>query len=249
MKKISIFILAFLILFIPLFQSNTLASGNYSVFSTVPDATEIERQKQYELPESKAWETNKQGKVVPVRSIVFKRNTNIIKNGKIGTMSWVDADGYVYVFNDYAQNNYLTDSKRFFVSRVTLENKGSQPLPLKYIQQETVQTNWVVSSKISAEADLGNKFIAKLKTSLELSVARSSTTYSSTTIEAGPTYIPPGYGASYTKYRKGAFGQGQAEWKKYAPGGTSWIGMYYTGESGWVPVDNDTTLVYSEYKL
>ncbi|MEF2966108.1 hypothetical protein V3851_09730 [Paenibacillus sp. M1] len=217
-------------------------NDDYGVFSTVPDKEELERQQQYKLDPPTAWEVDLNGnkRIVPY--------TVLNKKGGIGTNSWSDSN-YTYVFNGWTLNSTKVDKKRFFVSRVTVENNSTGLLPLKYVQQESVTTKWEVGANIEAEAQFKVAFLASLKTKLGGSYNYSKTTMSSTTVEAGPKDIPAGYKASYTKYRAGGYGAGQAEWKKYPKGSSSWVGMHYTGESGWAVNENDVTIEYTESKI
>ncbi|MEC2346710.1 MULTISPECIES: hypothetical protein [Paenibacillus] len=225
-------------------NANLLETENddFGVFSTTPSKEELERQKQYQLDTPLAWEIDLEGKKKYVPYIVPNKESGI------GTNSWSDSN-YTYVFNGWTLNSTKIDKKRFFVSRVTVENRSTGTLPLKYVQQESVTTKWEVGANIEAEAEFKVKFLASLNAKLGGSYNYSKTTYSSTTVEAGPKNIPAGYSASYTKYRAGGYGAGQAEWKKYPKGSSSWIGMYYTGESGWAVNENDVTIEYSETKL
>ncbi|MEB9897419.1 hypothetical protein P4K96_28795 [Bacillus cereus] len=216
-----------------------------STFTTTPDSDEIERQKQYQLAPPTAWESDLQGNIKPAPYIVPNRNSRT--NG-ITPMSWNDSN-YTYVFDGYVLKDYKKDPKRFFISRVSVENRSSGNLPLKYTQQQSVESSWSVSANIEGEAEFGVKFLSSLKLKLGGSYSRSKTTQASSTIEAGPKNIPPQTSASYTKYRAGAYGSGQAAWKKYVKGSSSWVGMYHTGESGWAVDENDTTIVYEERKL
>ncbi len=221
-------------------QGSSLTSQSNAVFTTVPDAAELERQKQYELPEPTAWEVDNQGNKKKVPYIVPALNYS--------TQSFSDSN-YDYIFNGWTLNSTKTDPKRFFVDKVSVENRSGGSLPLKYIQQQAVTTQWSVGINIEAEAEFKVSFLASLKAKLGGSYSYSKTTSSSTTIEAGPKNVPAGYVASYTKYRSGGYGAGQAAWKKYVKNSASQVGMYYTGETGWAVNDNATTIVYAEQKL
>lgn len=193
----------------PLYAASTVTSSHSmtSTFSTIPDAKELERQKQYELAPPTAWEADTQGnkKIVPyIVPSVESANTQ----------SFTDAN-YSYVFQGFTINNTKQDAKRFFVDKITIENNSPGLLPIKYIQQESVTNEWSVG----------------------------------TNIEAGPKNVPPGVRASYTKYRSGGSGAGQAAWKKYPKGSGSLVGMYYTGESGWAINETTATISYNEEKM
>jgi len=245
-KALGIFLsISLLVLGLP-FVANAEGQKSYETFSSTPDTAEIERQKQYELAPGSAWEVDLQGNVKPAPYIVPHAKSPNEKT--ITPMSWSDGS-YDYVYYGYTSTDTKLDSKKFFISKVTVENQSLGPLPLKYTQQETVTTYWSVSANISAEGELKVQWLASLKVSLGGSYSYSKTTYSSTQIEAGPKDIPPGYSASYTKYRAGGYGKGQAAWKKYIKGYSSWVGMYYTNESGWAPHENQTTIVYEEHRL
>ncbi|MCL9661361.1 hypothetical protein L2089_11740 [Paenibacillus hunanensis] len=221
-------------------QDSTLSSQSSVVFTAVPDAAELERQKQYELQTPNAWEIDNQGNKKKVPYIVPALNYT--------TQSFSDSN-YDYIFNGWTLNSTKTDPKRFFVDKVSVENRSGGSLPLKYIQQQSVTTQWSVGANIEAEAEFKVSFLASLKAKLGGSYSYSKTTSSSTTIEAGPKNVPAGYVASYTKYRSGGYGAGQAAWRKYVKNSASQVGMYYTGETGWAVNDNATTIVYAEQKL
>jgi len=142
------------------FPSYVLAKGNstYETFSSVPEAQEIERQKQYILTPGNAWEVDLQGNVKPALYIV----PNTRDYNEIAPLSWSDGT-YDYVFFGYISTSTKKDPKRFFISKITVENNNR---------------------------------------------------------------------ASCMKYRAGGYGAGQAAWKKYMKGTSSWVGMYYTDESG-----------------
>lgn len=101
----------------------------YTVYTTVPDSAELQRQEQYKLETPKAWIEDLEGnkKEVPY----------IVPNSKNSTQSWSDSN-FTYVFNRFVMDNYKKDSKRFFIDKVTVENRSSGVLPLKYIQQNSV---------------------------------------------------------------------------------------------------------------
>lgn len=223
-------------------SSNLSNSNSLGVFTTIPDEAEMQRQEQYKLDSPTAWEVDQDGKKKEVPYIV-PNDPNLIHSN-----SFSDAN-YTYVFDGWTLSDQKQDPKRFFVDKITVENRTSSPLPLKYIQQNSVTSNWEVGANIQAEAELKVKFLASLKATLGGSFNKSKTTSSSTTVEAGPQNVKPGYSASYTKYRSGGYGKGQASWRKYPKNSASWVGMYYTGESGWAVNENATTITLNEYKL
>lgn len=227
----------------PMYAASTVSPSTSikGTFSTIPDAKELERQKQYELAPPTAWEVDTQGnkKIVPyIVPSVESANTQ----------SFTDAN-YSYVFQGFTINNTKQDAKRFFVDKITIENNSPGLLPIKYIQQESVTNEWSVGTNIEAEAEFKVSFLASLKAKLGGSFTASKTTLKSTTIEAGPKNVPPGVRASYTKYRSGGYGAGQAAWKKYPKGSGSLVGMYYTGESGWAINEAAATISYNEEKI
>lgn len=216
------------------------STASYEVYTTVPDREELQRQEQYKLEAPNAWIEDINGNKTEVPYIV--------PSNELSTQSWSDSN-FTYVFNRFVLDNYKKDSKRFFIDKITVENRSSGPLPLKYIQQSSVTSSWTASANLQAEAELKVKFFASLKASLGASYSYQKTTSSSTTVEAGPKNIPAGYKASYTKYRAGGYGAGQSVWKMYVKNTGSYAGEYKTGESAWAPSDNETTIEYAESKL
>ncbi|CCC86439.1 hypothetical protein PPM_p0289 (plasmid) [Paenibacillus polymyxa M1] len=226
-------------------EDNSTISANDSleshmVYTTVPDSAELERQEQYKLETPKAWVEDLEGNT--------KEVPYIVPNSEISTQSWSDSN-FTYVFNRFVMNNYKKDPKRFFIDKVTVENRSSGVLPLKYIQQNSVVSTWGATANLQVDAELKVKFFASLKASVGGSYSYQKTTSSSTTIEAGPKNIPAGYKASYTKYRAGGYGAGQAVWKMYVKNTGVSAGEYKTGESAWAPSDNETTIEYAESRL
>ncbi|WP_342478819.1 hypothetical protein NYE24_12895 [Paenibacillus sp. FSL H7-0350] len=222
-------------------------SSPTNVFTSVPDQQEIERQKQYEPAPPTAWEVDLNGNKKTVPYIVPSALGNATK-GTIGTQSWSDSN-YTYAFDGWALSSTQLDDYRFYVSKVSIDNHSSQPLPLKYTQQNSITTQWSVGANISAEAEFGPSFLSSLTVSLGGNWSKSKTSYASTTIEMGPVNVPSGWAASFTKYQGGGYGQGQARWKKYIKGTSSLVGLYYTGESGWAVNDSVTKYVYADHKI
>ncbi|MFD2671111.1 hypothetical protein [Marinicrinis sediminis] len=213
------------------------------VFSTTPDAQEQKRLEQYTLTPGTAYEIDVHG----IKKMTEYKVVNA-KSGEV-TTQWTDGNGYIYTFDSYVQNNYSTDPKRFYVSDVSVYNNSSQSIPIKYIQNNSVTTGWSVSANIQAEGSLKAAFLGKLSYSVGVTYTDSKTTTSSTTVELGPINVPARKAGKITKYRAGGYGAGQAAWRKYSPSGTSYIGMYYTGESGWAVNPNSTTLAYTEWSI
>lgn len=182
---------------------NTLyVSAGMGNFTTKPDKYEIEQQKQYKLPTPKAYHMAINGNIVSTEilddeDIIRRPNTGISPMGY-----W--EDGYYY-----ASDNY-----RFFVSQVNWWNKTHETVTLKYIQRETVTTEWDVSGKIEADAEFRVQFLAALQAKFGAQVTHTHITEKSDEIEAQMN-VPPGHEAYINKYKGGAYSGGSAVWYKY----------------------------------
>jgi hypothetical protein len=80
--------------------------GSLIVGTSVPDQAEIERQKQYELPDSTAWETDINGNKTAVPYKIVNSNSS--------TSKWSDGS-FDYVYDSWTPSNYDQNPKRFFV--------------------------------------------------------------------------------------------------------------------------------------
>lgn len=247
MKK-SLVLLLSLGLITSIFSTNVYADSasvakSEGTFTSIPGPEEIERQKQYQLEPPTAWEYDSEGNKIEVP---YK---DLYNSDEIGTFSWSDSN-YTYVFDSWVLNNTKKDPLRFYVSEVSVENRAySGTLPLSYKQTSSVTTDWSVNFNINFEGDLKVKFLASLKANLGGSYNYTKNNSASSTIEIGPVQVPARTIATFKKYNGGAYGAGQAAWKKYIKGSASQVGMHYTGESGWAIDESSTRHVYSETKI
>lgn len=235
MKKFISLTLLFVIL---MFVSISYADDHGMTFSTDPDREELERQKQYKLEPIKAWEEDLNGNIVEVTP----KNVN-------GSIMSVPNDGFLYIYDDYILDYHTSDDKRFFVSRIVVENYAYDTFaPITYKQQSTVVTEWSVSSNLQLEVEAGNDFLGKIKASTGVDVGSSHTSSKSEDIEFGPMQVPPRTKGTIIKYRGGYYGNGALRYRKYSPSGLSWLGYYYETGNGW-SVSPTTTFVYMESPL
>lgn len=235
-KKLKANLIVILIVAAICFTSFSSISYADITFNTTPDSEELQRQKQYELPPVKAWFVDLKGN---------KRDAQSLHS--IGLMALPD-DEYYYIYDTYDLDHTSSDPKRFYVSDVRVENYSYSTItPIKYIQEEKVQTNWSVSSSILLEVEAGNDFIGKVKGATGVEVSSCYTSYSSTSIEYGPIDVPPRTLAKITKYRGGIDGDGALRYKVYSPNWT-FLGYHYETGGGWT-VSPSTTFTYTESSL
>lgn len=221
------------------------------VFSLIPDKADAQRIAKIEEDQKNekvtAWRTDLKGKRTTTK-VIPENEFNNAKSSKYNEISPnFTANGFTYVWDSYQEKLNQFDPKRFFISSVSLENKTSSTIAMKYTQQETVTKDWTFTGKVSLENEFGNAILAKAKLAVGAEVARKSTTFSSSTVEY--TYnVPPNKRGTISKYQGGEYSGGTGVWKQYTSN-YSFIGMYYETGSAWTIVPEKVTYVASEQSI
>ncbi len=236
MKKFILIILLFTIL---VFVSIGYADGYSMIFSTDHDTEELERQKQYKVP--------------PIKGLKENLNKNIINTVPENidrSIMTVPNDGFLYVYDDFILEQYMSDEKRFFVSKVVITNWFyDRTKPIAYSQKVKVRRDWEVSINLQSETEAGNDFLERIADSTGVQVSSSYTVPESETILVGPVDISPRTKAAIKRYTGGYYGSGYLRYKKYSPSGLSWLGYYYQKADGWVVSPTTSTFVFTDSSL
>ncbi|KZZ84847.1 hypothetical protein [Bacillus sp. SJS] len=137
--------------------------------------------------------------------------------------------GTRYVYESFTMSSTSPVTKAHYVSRVGFENRTTKAVPLEYSQQNSETVDWRVSSNITAEASLGNKFLADLKASTSVEVEKQKNVASSNTVTF-TIEIPVNKYGKITRWKDGQKGVGTARYKKYING--THVGMRSERASG-----------------
>ncbi|MGP3788441.1 hypothetical protein [Paenibacillus sp. 1A_MP2] len=171
-------------------------------------------QSEFKIPENRAWETDMNGNTVEVTPLSKRIQTMAPPN-----------DGYIYSFEKYDPNSVAKNWRYQNMGTFRVANTSPGNTTATYTQQSTNTATWNVTSSIKNSAQLKVGFLAG--TSLEMGIQLSDAkTYSS-----GKTYgvsktIPGNTTIYMTNYAVGVNTAGNLVYKKYAPGGTSQVGIY-----------------------
>lgn len=221
------------VLFSGLFLGNVenlvAAEGNGAIPQEVIDkANEKVEMSENEVEEVKAWEEDLNGNIKEVAPLSERNNDD--KSGEISLFA-VPKDGYKYTFDKYEKkspkkNWYLKNMGTF-----RLANKVKTVLKGQYVQEETVISNWKVSTNLSVKGKIGSSFLGGIEATLG-----GSFDYSKTATK-GKKYgveqkVPPKTIHYLTAYSVGGYDNGRLKYKKYSPSGSSLVGYYYENASG-----------------
>jgi hypothetical protein len=198
-------------------------------------------------------EIDLEGNVKEIPSVKFIKLKKGDKTPSGETLTWTDPDtyydaaGYKYVFSDYIQSSASKKLTTFKVMDVSLDNRSSGTVKLKYIQSSSVTKSWSVDGEISGSSSFGTKFLAKVDASLTIGASKSNTAAESTTVEFDMN-VPPGKRGMITKYFPGGYGTGTSYWKKYTSTGT-YVGQITKSNDGYAVAKNHDHFVVSETSL
>lgn len=148
-------------------------------------------------------------------------------------------DGFKYSPNSYQHSSGTLNNYFSHVGSFTIKNSGTTSITGKYVQEQSVTTNWSVGGAISAESTFKVAFISQVKAKVAASADYSKTTKAGTTYSVQST-VPPKKTMNVNAYRKGAKSTGKLVWNKYSPSG-SLMGIYTeTNHSGTAPFNGMT---------
>ncbi|MEN1987697.1 hypothetical protein [Paenibacillus hubeiensis] len=173
------------------------------------------RQNEFKIPEHRAWETDMNGNTVEV----------IPLSERVQTMAPPTGDGYIYSFDRYDPDSVSKNWRYQNMGTFRVANNSAGETKAKYEQQSSSTATWNVTASIKNTASLRAGFLAgtELEVGIQLAAEKNYT--------AGKTYgvekTIPAYTTMYlTNYAVGVNTAGKLIYKKYAPGGTSQVGVY-----------------------
>ncbi|WP_419871428.1 hypothetical protein [Candidatus Pristimantibacillus sp. PTI5] len=219
----------------------TLASSVYAekpIPQYVKDKVETQvKASEYQLPKVQAWETDMNGNTVKVIPL----SERVTTSDGISALA-VPNDGYIYAFDRYDPNGATRNWKYRNAGIFRVVNGLSTISKVTYTQQSTTEVTWSVNSSISGSSTVGNGFLAGITLEYNIGVDRAKTW------TKGQQYgveqeIPAKTTAYLTNYQVGVNSNGILYYKKYAPGGTSQVGVYQETAGGTVISKNDVSIV------
>lgn len=185
-------------------ESKSKDKNPKAVFSTVPTADDLKLMEPGNQ-NVKSWIIDENGKKE------FVPNMNISNNDNMISPAYVEGR-LVYTFLRYDQNVTKSNMYQHFVSSVSILNTTTKPIPLKYTQVNSTSNTWTVTGKVEVEAEFKAAVLAKLKGTFGLSVEKSWTTSSSSSVEFD-IEVPVGKTGLISKYYAGKYSGGQGVWR------------------------------------
>lgn len=177
----------------------------------------------------------------------FNFYINNLNNKNKTTLLRVPNDGYVYVYNSmYLGENNKKDYYRH-LGDFTAYNRTSSKMYVTYKQERTKTVTWDVASSISAKTTIGNDFLGKIEAQAGITVSRSSTTYSSTTLGSSVACLPKKK-IVLTAYQDGVYAKAVTVYNKYHSSGGS-AGVYTKTVSGTVVANNSFVIDAEETNI